>query len=63
MLHENYTSFIGHRLDEVSEQIKADFKGTIQILTPGDVADENVNPNRLQIFVNDWNVIEKIVNG
>jgi len=63
MLHENYTSFIGHRYDDVAESIKADFPGTVVVYTPGDTPDEDVNPSRLKIFVSDQNIIIKIVNG
>lgn len=63
MLHHNYTHYIGRPLIEVEQTIRDDFFGNVVIYTPGQRSDADIKPTRLQVFVDEQNVIVKIVNG
>lgn len=63
MLHQNYAHYIGFPLTQVEQTMRDDFFGTVVIYTHTDTPNEDITPTRLKVFVDDQNIITKIVNG
>jgi hypothetical protein len=58
-----FTQYIGRPLIVVLPLIRANFHGSVVVLRPGYYTDASVKPSRLKVFVDDQDVVTKIVNG
>jgi hypothetical protein len=62
LVHQNYAHLIGRPITEVEQALRGIFPDTVVIFTPGQVPDVPT-ATRLQVFVDDQNIITKIVYG
>ncbi len=58
-----FEQYIGQRLEKVQDQIEDEFYGRVIVYTPAQVPDDSIKPTRLKVFVDEQNVITRIVNG
>ena len=63
MLTHNFVHYLGYSLEMALGAIEDAFFGDVVVYTPSQVEDSLVKPSRLKVFVNDQNVITRIING
>lgn len=63
MLSSNFAQYIGHPLAEVEDDIRFGFFGTITVFRPGEDEPTDLRPSRLQVYVNEYGLVTRIVHG